>query len=205
LLLCGHGEFRYLSEETMRYRENPQSESHVIDSVEAVLGATISLSRVFTSEEFRTVLGKVDHRQRALFFSELMSSIEIRLRDSSLLYLVKILASEACANAWEYKESQPSILLSEFYQSVNSRFTQTLLSNLSGEPIPEPRLGQSEELRVLSGDLSQEIFTQHSKGRSHLITIFSKLPLTIRIQIFRVYVRVFAIKQPNHYWNAFWK
>jgi hypothetical protein len=134
-----------------------------------------------------------------------MSSVEIRLRDSSLLYLVKILASEACANAWEYKESQSSILLSEFYQAVNSRFTQTLLSNLSGEPVPEPKKAQREELRALSGDLSQEVFVQHSRRKSHLNTIFSKLPLPLRIQIFRVYVRVFAIKQPNHYWNAFWK
>jgi glycosyltransferase involved in cell wall biosynthesis len=205
LLLCGHGEFRYVLQETMRYRENPQSESHVVNSVEALLGATISLSRVFTSEEFRTVLSKVDHSQRDLFFNELMSSIEIRLRDSNLLYLVKILASEACCNAWEYKESQPSILLSEFYQAVNSRFTQTLLSNLSGEPIPEINKDLNEGLRILSGVLSQEVFNQHTKRKSHINAIFGKLPLAIRIRIFRAYVRVLAIKQPNHYWNAFWK
>jgi glycosyltransferase involved in cell wall biosynthesis len=205
LLLCGYGEFRYIPQETMRYRENPKSESHVINSVEALLGATISLSRVFTSEEFRTVLIKVDHSQRGLFFDELMSSIEIRLRKSNLLYLVKILASESCANTWEYKESRPSSLLSEFYEAMNSRFTQTLLSNMSGEPVPEPMRGLSEELRILSGDLSQEIFNQHSRRKSQLNSIFSKLPLKIRIRIFRAYVRVFAIKQPNHYWNAFWK
>jgi hypothetical protein len=173
--------------------------------VEALVGATISLSRVFTSEEFRTVLSKVDHGQRGHFFNELMSSIEIRLRESSLLYLVKILASEACANAWEYKESHPSILLSEFYQAVNSRFTQKLLSNLSGEPVPEPKRGLSEELRILSGDLSQEVFNQYTGTKSRLNSIFSKLPLVFRIRIFRAYVRVFAIKQPNHYWNAFWR
>ena len=205
LLLCGHGEFRYIPQETMRYRENPQSESHVINSVEALLGATVSLSRVFTSEEFRSVLSKVDPGQRGLFFDELMSSIEIRLRESSLLYLVKILASEACANAWDYKESRSSNLLSEFYEAMNSRFTQTLLSNLSGEPVPEPMRGLNEELRILSGDLSQEVFIQHSRRKSHLNSIFSKLPLKIRIQVFRVYVRVLAIKHPNHYWNAFWK
>jgi glycosyltransferase involved in cell wall biosynthesis len=205
LLLCGHGEFRYISQETMRYRENPQSESHVINSVEALLGATISLLRVFSSEEFRTVLSKVDQSQRGLFFDELMSSIEIRLRESNLLYLVKILASESCANAWEYKESRPSSLLSEFYEAMNSRFTQTLLSNLSGAPVPEPAGGLSEELRILSGDLSQEIFNQHSRRKSQLNSIFSKFPLKLRIRIFRAYVRLFAIKQPNHYWNAFWK
>ena len=205
LLLCGHGEFRYISQETMRYRENPQSESHVINSVEALLGATISLSRVFTSEEFRTVIRKVDHSQRGLFFDELMSSIEIRLRESNLLYLIKILASESCANAWGYKESQSSSLLSEFYEAMNSRFTQTLLSNLSGELAPEPTRGLSEELRILSGDLSQEIFNQHSRRKSQLNSIFGKLPLKVRIRIFRTYVRLFAIKQPNHYWNAFWK
>jgi hypothetical protein len=175
LMLCGHGEFRYIPEETMRYRENPQSESHVVNSTEAIFGAAIGLSRVFTSEEFRKVLKKVNRTERGLFYSELMSSIEIRLRESNLLYFVKILASEACANSWEYKESQPSILLSDFYQAMNSRFTQKLLSNLSGEPIPEPRLGQSEELRLLSGNLSQEIFAQYSRRKSHLNNIFSKL------------------------------
>jgi glycosyltransferase involved in cell wall biosynthesis len=205
LLLCGHGEFRFISQETMRYRENLQSESHKINSLEAVLGATISLSRVFASEEFRTVLGKVPHSQRGLFFDELMSSIEIRLRESDLLYLIKILASESCANAWGYKESRPLILLSEFYEAMNSRFTQTLLSNLSGEPVPEPMRGLREELRILSGDLSQEVFIQHSERKSNLNVLFSKLPLKLRILIFRVYVRLLAIKQPNHYWNAFWK
>ena len=205
LLLCGHGEFRYIPQETMRYRVNPHSESRVINPVERLLGATIGLSRVFTSEEFRTVLSNVDLSQRGVFFDELMSSIEIRLRESSLLYLVKILASEACANAWEYTESRPSSLLSEFYNAANSRFTQTLLSNLSGEPVPEPNRELSEKLRILSGDLSQEIFNQHSRRKSSLNSIFSKLPLALRIVIFRVYVRVFAIKQPNHYWNAFWK
>jgi hypothetical protein len=205
VLLCGHGEFRYNPQETMRYRENPQSESHIINSVEALLGATVSLSRVFTSEEFRTVLSKVDLSQRGLFFDELMSSIEIRLRESSLLYLVKVLASESCANTWGYKESRSSSLLSEFYEAMNSRFTQTLLSNLSGEPVPEPTRGLSEELRILSGDLSQEVFNQHSRKKSQLNSIFGKLPLKLRIPIFRAYVRLFAIKQPNHYWNAFWK
>jgi glycosyltransferase involved in cell wall biosynthesis len=205
LLLCGHGEFRYIPDETMRYRENPISESHVVNSMEALLGATISLSRVFASQEFRTVLSKVDRGERGLFFTELMSSIEIRLQESSLLYLVKILASEACANAWEYKESQPSIFLSEFYQTINSRFIPKLLSNLSGQPMPEPRTGLSEDLRILSGDLSQEIFNQHSRRKSQLNSIFSRLPLKLRIRIFRVYVRAFAIKQPNYFWNAFWK
>jgi hypothetical protein len=189
----------------MRYRENPHSDSHVINSVEALLGATISLSRVFTSEEFRNVLGKVDLAERGLFFDELMSSIEIRLRESSLLHLVKILASESCANAWDYKESRSSNLLSEFYEAINSRYTQKLLSNLSGESVPYPGRGFSEELRILSGDLSQEVFTQHSRRKSQLNSIVSKFPLKLKIRIFRVYVKLFAIKQPNHYWNAFWK
>jgi glycosyltransferase involved in cell wall biosynthesis len=205
LLLCGHGEFRYIREETMRYRENPQSESHVVNSLEALLGAGISLMRVFASDEFRTVLGKVNHKERGLFFSELMSSIEVRLRDSSLLYIVKIFASEVCASAWGYKEPRSSVLLSEFYRALDSKFTYTLLSNLSGEPVPEPKRGLNEELRLLSGALTEEVFRQHSRKKTQLNILFSKLPVRFRIVIFRVYVRVFAIKQPNHYWNTFWK
>jgi len=205
LMLCGHGEFRYVCEETMRYRENPQSESHVTNSLEALFGASIGLSRVFASEEFRTVLGKVNREERGIFYSELMSSIEIRIRESTLLYLVKILASEACANAWEYKESQSSNLLIDYYQGIDSRFAPTLLSNLSGEQIVKPEDSLRDALRALSGNLAQEIFIRHSRKRSQVNFIFAKLPLVFRIRLFRVYVRVFAIKQPNHYWNAFWK
>jgi len=205
LLLCGHGEFRYILEETMRYRENPQSESHVVNSMQALLSAATSLSRVFTSEEFRTVLSKVNLEEKGLFFSELMSSIEVRLGDSSLAHLVKILASEACANAWGYKEPRSSVLLSEFYRALDSKFTYTLLTKLSGEPIPQLQIPLREELRALSGDLSQKIFTEHSRKKSYLNVLFSKLPIKLRIMIFRVYVRAFAIKQPNHYWNAFWR
>jgi glycosyltransferase involved in cell wall biosynthesis len=205
LLLCGHGEFRYILEETMRYRENPQSESHVVNSMQALLSAATSLSRVFTSEEFRTVLSKVNLEEKGLFFSELMSSIEVRLGDSSLAYLVKILASEACANAWGYKEPRSSILLSEFYRALDSQFTYTLLTKLSGEPIPQLQVPLREELQALSGDLSQKIFKEHSRKKSYLNVLFSKMPMKLRILIFRVYVRAFAIKQPNHYWNAFWR
>jgi glycosyltransferase involved in cell wall biosynthesis len=205
LMLCGHGEFRYVLEETMRYRENPQSESHVVNSVESLLGTAMSLSRVFTSEEFRNVLSKVGGDEKGLFYSELMSSIEIRLCDSSLLYLIKILASEACANAWGYQEPQSSALLIEFYRALDSKFTYRFLSEISGEPIRELQIPLREYLRELSGDLSQQIFTQYSRKKSNLNKIFSKFPLKIRITIFRVYVRLYAIKQPNHYWNAFWK
>jgi hypothetical protein len=134
-----------------------------------------------------------------------MSSIEVRLGDSSLAYLVKILASEACANAWGYKEPRSSVLLSEFYRALDSKFTYTLLTKLSGEPIPQLQIPLREELRALSGDLSQKIFTEHSRKKSYLNVLFSKLPIKLRIMIFRVYVRAFAIKQPNHYWNAFWR
>jgi glycosyltransferase involved in cell wall biosynthesis len=205
LRLCGHGEFRYITTETVAYRENPQSESHVVNLLESQMSASISLSRVFASVEFQKVLSEVKGNERALFFSELISALEVRIKDSPLLYLIQILASEECCRAWGYKEQQPLIILNEIYQAMNAQFTANLMSSLANEQPSRINQDLNLALSELSGRISATIFSKLSRPKSRVNVIFSKLPLKIRMKLFRFYVRIFAIKQPNHYWNAFWR
>jgi glycosyltransferase involved in cell wall biosynthesis len=205
LYLCAHGEFRYVQTETMKYRENSQSESHVVNSLEASITAATSLSRVFTSREFRLILRLVEASNRANFFSELISSIDLRIPESPLSHFVKILAIEECSRVWEYQESTATLALSSVYDGLGSKFSSILLAGLAGQ---EPAKATSE-LEVALSELSRvkaaEISKRASKSRSTLWSLISHLPLSLRIKLFRAYVRIYAIKEPNHYWNARWR
>ena len=205
LYLCAHGEFRYVQTETMKYRENSQSESHVVNSLEASISAATSLSRVFTSREFRLILQSVGESNRANFFSELISSIDLRIPESPLSHFVKILATEECSRVWEYQEGTATLALSSIYDGLGSKFSSTLLAGLSGQ---EP-VKATSDLEVALSELSRvkaaEISVSASNSRSTLWSILSNLPLAVRIKLFRAYVRIYAIKEPNHYWNARWR
>ena len=205
LYLCAHGEFRYVPTETMRYRENSSSESHVVNSLEASISASISLSRVFTSQEFRVVLQLVEPSIRAKFFSELVNSIELRIPNSPLMHFVKILATEECARVWEYQESAPNVALSSIYVGVGSKFSSNILARLADK---EPVKATSElegALLELSLVKAVEISTSASKSRSTIWPLVSHLPLRVRRKLFRAYVRIYAIKEPAYYWNAHWR
>jgi glycosyltransferase involved in cell wall biosynthesis len=205
LRLCAFGEFRYLTQVTMRYRENPESESHGVNPVERLIGAALGLSRVLTSEEFKIVLRKVKNSDRGLFFSELMSALEVRLENSVLLPFVKLLAAEECCQIWDFHEAESSKLLRNSYQAMGSQLTENLISNLSGIPIAIPDKTLKESLMELSAYRSTEVFIHYSNKKSRLKIVVKRMPLRLRIIVFRFYVRIAAIKQPNHYWNAFWK
>jgi glycosyltransferase involved in cell wall biosynthesis len=205
LYLCAYGEFRYVLSETMKYRENSSSESHVVNSLEASISASISLSRVFTSREFRLILQMVEPSKRGKFFSELASSIELRIPNSPLAHFVKILATEECCRVWKYEESEATSALASCYFEIGSEFTSKLLYSVADrEPLgakPELQVALSELSLVKSVNLTSGI----SRPRSFLWSLSSNLPLNFRIKLFRIYTRLYAIKQPNHYWNAYWK
>jgi hypothetical protein len=205
LYLCSYGEFRYLRTETMKYRENSQSESHVINPLEAFFAASISLSRVFTSREFASILRLVEPTDRGRFYSELVNSIELRIANSPLRHFVKILATEECSRVWEYRESAPNIALSSIYDGVGSEFSSKLLARLARHEPAKASSDLEEALLELSRVKAVEISKSASKSRSTLWSLVSHFPLPVRRKLFRAYVRIYAIKEPTHYWNAHWR
>jgi glycosyltransferase involved in cell wall biosynthesis len=207
LNLTTRGVLEYVKKETVKYRENPNSESHVVNSFESAVGTSLGLTRVFTSKGFRDLLAKVDVDLRAKFFAELMSGIENRLTESSMAYHLKILAAEECCYAWNYSELESNIFLSSTYASLNSNFTASLLAGKSGKLTPPPDQTLEESLKSYSNQLGNASFGRSSikSKRNPLLRISSALPLPARMYLFKMYVKLRAIKQPDYYWNVFWK
>jgi hypothetical protein len=189
----------------MKYRENSESESHVVNSLEANITASISLSRVFTSSEFKSILHSIAPSNRARFFAELISGIELRIPESPLMHFVKILATEECCRVWEYQESLATLALASSYDGLGSEFSSKLLSGLAGQEHTKPTSEFEKALSEISCNKSLLLTSTSAQSRSTLWSLVSHLPLTIRIKLFRGYVRLYAIKQPSHYWNAYWK
>ena len=207
LNLITRGELRYIKRETIKYRENPNSESHVVNSFEASVGASLGLTRVFTSDGFRALLRNVKESDRGKFFLELISGIEQRIPDSSMSSQLKILATEECCYAWNYSELESNHFLSTAYVVLGSKFTSELLARKSQLQIPALDRNLEDALRQFSNQLGIASFgraTIKSK-RSIFMKMASKLPLPIKIVSFKLYVRIRAIKQPDYYWNVFWK
>lgn len=207
LKLCGYGEFRYIQTETIKYRENPNSESHVINLLESTIGASIGLTRIFSSPEFAQVLSKVEERDRSDFYQELVASIKTRLGSSSLSDFVQILATEECCRTWSYSELQSSKSLAEVYASVGSEFSSTLIASQINERTPISNQDMEETLRIIANRKGEMILGRASiKNRNKvLIRNISKLPLSVRKRLFKIYVHLNSIKNPDYYWNIFWK
>ena len=207
LNLITHGELKYLKKETIKYRENPNSESHVVNSFESALGVSLGLTRVFTSKGFRDLLKKVEIDFRARFFAELMSGIESRLSESSMTHHLKILATEECCYAWNYSELESNSFLSSTYATLGSTFTSSLLAEKGSISIPPPDQNLETALRFYSNQLGNASFGRSTiKSKVNLLLrISSTLPLPVRSYLFKVYVKLRAIKQPDYYWNIFWK
>lgn len=207
LNLITRGELRYVKKETIKYRENPNSESHVVNSFESSVGASLGLTRVLTSSGFRTLLQNVKEDERGKFFLELISGIEKRIPDSSMSSHLKILATEECCYAWNYAELESNQFLSTAYVVLGSKFTSQLLAGKSQLEIPTADKNLEESLRAFSNHLGTASFGRSTLDtkRSILMKLASKLPLPLKMVGFKLYVRLRAIKQPDYYWNVFWK
>lgn len=205
LYLCGYGEFRYIAKETMLYRENPMSESHVVNSLERVVVNSIGLNRVLTSVEFKTVLKNVRKNDRAKFYSELISSIEVRIPENNLRHFLQVVATEECCRAWDYEESVSTGALADVYSAVHAEFSAQLLYRTAELDSRQPTSDLKQALSELSGVRLNAVTPLASTNYSTLRSLMSILPLKIRMHLFRIYVRIRGLKQPNYYWNAFWR
>jgi hypothetical protein len=207
LNLTTRGLLEYVKKETVIYRENPKSESHVVNSFESLVGTSLGLTRVFTSRGFRELLIQVEEDLRAKFFAELMSGIENRLTESSMANHLKILAAEECCYAWNYSELESNIFLSSTYATLESTFTASLLAKKSGKLTPPPDQTLEESLKSYSNQLGNASFGRSTikSEKNPLVRFSSTLPLSARMILFKIYVKLRAIKQPDYYWNIFWK
>ncbi len=208
LTLLIHGKLKYIQKETMLYRENPTSESHVINQLQSKIGAGLGLARVFSNDNFKNLLELVPINDRSRFCLEVYSCIDIRIGDSALADFLKLLFVEACFKAWGYTEGHSVSVGLDSYTAIDSKFTSELIARLSKMEPKSKNERLTTSLMELSNQFTTQLLTEY-KSETPLSRILKKIfhlmPLNIRKKLFRFYVHLRAVKQPNYYWNAFWR
>lgn len=208
LNLVTKGSIKYIQKETMLYRENPISESHVINQLQSKIGAGLGLARVFSKDEFKNLLLNVPNDDRTRFCLEVYDGIDIRVGDSALADFLKLLFVETCFQTWGYSEGESVKVGLESYIAVDSKFTSELIARLSKMAPNSKNELLTRNLMEFSNQYTTKLLlqsrnsTQFSKSLKY---IFNLMPLYVRKKLFRFYVHLRAVKQPNYHWNVFWR
>lgn len=133
LYLSAYGKFKFIDKETMYYRENPISESHLVTESDRDLTTTICLTRVFNSKEFLDILKLVKKEDRSKFLEDLDNGIKNRVVNKSNLQLLLVMTHEIIAKEWGYIEPNVLKLLysdySDFASIQSTDLVERLLNN----------------------------------------------------------------------------
>ncbi len=193
LRMLGYGSFIFSQEETVYYRENPVSESHIINLKERTIGAAIGLSRVFNSYEFGQILNKITEDKRSVFASQLIEAISHRIADSELLTTTQTIAIETMITKWGYGDRNLSFLLGKNYASISSPQSVNIINNLSGNKIRIRRAKTNNQSQTFAGKIWDVYFS---------LNIFKSRSLN-KFIIKSIYRIIFFIK-PNHRMKNKW-
>ncbi len=131
LKLAARGRFVHLPVETMRYRDNPGSESRVIDGRERQFGATLSLTRTFQTPEFEIIARGVVPAEREAFALALKDAILVRLGESDRATLVVAGAFERLIQFWDRTEPRVLAELRNLYDGIGAAATSSLLDRMT--------------------------------------------------------------------------
>lgn len=112
---------------TMAYRENPLSESHILQSTERQKGQMLGLLRVFGSEEFKVIAHSVPLKSRDDFFEHAVCSVTIRLGETTDASLVRRFLAEVLSIEWNYSSRRASSYLIEESDAPKGSFTSDFL------------------------------------------------------------------------------
>lgn len=195
LRLLGYGRFMVSQKETMYYRENPESISHVINENERELGATVALIRVFSSTEFKHLLGTIQINKRSEFVMQLLKALKHRIFDYSTLRTVEIYLLEEIIGHWGFTDKNISKILYKKYAKFASHLTLATINNLSDNKFLFP----SQKLEISSGKigLTSKFWNYYFRLNPKILKNVNKVLLII------VYKLVFFVK-PNHRLKTKW-
>ena len=194
LRMLGYGRFVSSQIETMLYRENPNSESHVLNEKELITGAAVALTRVFCSNEFDTILEIVDRSKREAFAHQLIKALTHRVPKGDLLTVLENIALEQMISKWGYSQKKISRLLGSNYAKQSSWQTVKTINNLSHIFI---RVNQQQKMpgnQSLNSRVWDFYFNSKIISSKSLNKLFLKL----------IYKMIFLIR-PNHRMKNRWK
>jgi glycosyltransferase involved in cell wall biosynthesis len=124
------GKVRNLYSETMKYRENPKSESHTVGKTEGTIGAAVGLIRVFASENFINFSKSLSEDERFDFRKRLLQAIKERVNKNPYQDFVILVAEESMSYSWGYSENDSLTKIANIYSELGSTFTPDLMDRL---------------------------------------------------------------------------
>jgi glycosyltransferase involved in cell wall biosynthesis len=216
LLQAAEGSFRFIPEQTMLYRMNPNSESHDLHPKERVLGPFASLTRVMASDSFLSICLNVPEPERSSFSKSVLQGIDIRLGHSSFSEIVKLIAAETMGIAWDYNETTSRQQIIQTYKLAEDGRTTKLLEELGnfcteGQTAPtakhsKPFSDAQIELEKLLSSATPGSNVQAGVAQSSILNLIGRLlPLRIRRKVISFVVRIYARLNPTSPWNLSWK
>lgn len=159
--LAGRGTFVHVSKETMRYRDSVTSESRSIDDRERKFGATVSLFRVFNSQEFGSLATDLPADERAAFAEGLAAAITVRLGENDRGRLVLAGAMERLSQLWDHNEPTTLERLSALYGGMGATATSDLLGRMAaatgGGAKVGPMVVPADSAEVVSAPTSHRV------------------------------------------------
>jgi hypothetical protein len=215
LLMCNHGRFVFSNEMTMRYRENPMSESHSINNHESLFGTGVSLARVFSSSEFKEIAQSVDTEERKDFLKALNEAVENRLTESEFSKFIQLILAENCMIAWGYGESNSMLQVRTYFGEVGSTFTPELLTRILkylgyNEEVNHDEINSSthqflNKFLGLSNSSVNERNIKSSKKKKTYDFLISRFPYSIQKKVGTLILKIKIKLKPKHPWNFKWK
>ena len=214
LKLCARGKFHQIEKVTMSYTENPDSESHSINEVERVIGATASLARIFTSPEFIEISKGVPQGDRKEFSEALQNAITARIGNGPLNEMLWLIANETLLIAWEYSNSINLSNTSELYSQIGAERPSNLLDSLNNSGfVSNSEVAKSPDLKF-EASLLPGIIQKKPKSDSlalpsalqRVVNLGLKiLPHNIERLLVTKLIRLKVKSNPIHPWNFRWR
>lgn len=214
LKLCAKGKFHHIEKVTMSYTENPESESHSIDEVERVIGATASLSRIFTSPEFIEISKGVPLGNRKEFSEALQNAITARIGSGPLNEMLWLIANETLLIAWEYSNSINLSNTSDAYSRIGAERPSKLLDSLINSGfVSNAAVEKSTELKFEESLLSGIIQEKPKSDSLALPGLLQRvadiglkvLPHNIERLLVTKLIKLKVRSNPIHPWNFRWR
>jgi glycosyltransferase involved in cell wall biosynthesis len=196
--------FHYISTATVRYLENPKSESHALSQGQRELGSFLALVRVFRSQEFSNLLRELEVLELGDFAVGVNSALKIRLTDATLLGLIQAIAQETILESSGLNRTSAA-LLSPAFRDIGDFQAHNTLSNLAAFGERESSI-ESEGTIVFVQPAYRVDDSAAKRWSTRLLpTLLGALPRWLSRFIYIRVLRTSRIKITQPQWNFRWR
>ena len=180
---------------TVKYLENPHSESHSINHKQRDLGAFQALIRTFAHPNFAKICKAVGPQEQGRFLTALKEGIEVRIHDPQIRALLVHTGLEMSAEHFGMSPQVADMLGPIYLQAEDFRAAEVLtnLSSNKGRKILHDVQGLLPMPQIENG------------SRRFLLYLLRLFPLRLRVRIIRSLMASSTGKRAFSSWNFDWK